>query len=955
MKTAKTGVSKRGIAHALGLSRTTVARAEKIRQKLLDAGYNNLFSEILLEQGHVTPGEILLKTARAARRAGGESTVLSGLAAKDLKKIANLVRIKAVGARAVFILQDTTGKSFYILAAGSAQVFRRSGYGEEVPLEIIAPGECIGEMGFFSHGKRSASVRAGEESILLEMEYQDLEKAFDLVPKLAINFLRIITQRLRRSNLRFHEMVQKSRQVEASLQNLHRVLDPTEMFSLHMGIEDLITRVILMASKAMNAERASLFLVDEVAGELWSKVAEGEDSREIRLPLDSGITGWVARNEKIVNIRDAYRDKRFNREVDKKTGYRTRSILCGPVINLHGELIGVIEVINKKMGVFTEQDEALFHAFAYQSAISLENFFLSQKIRRNYEKLAILLDIATSVAQNRDLDSLITGIVNKISEALNAERTSLFLLDREKNELWSKVAQGLDTAEIRFPCSTGLAGYVANEGSLVNIHDAYQDPRFNQAVDEQTGYKTRSVLCAPVVNRQGEIIGVTEVINKKEGSFDHDDEELLRAMSAQISVSIENIRLYEHVVGMKNYLERIQSSIANGIISIDRDGIVVTANRAVAELLDCEAGELAGRDARELLGPRNRQIIKDMQYVNANRLPLFDPEVDLVAPGGKTYKVNLNIVPMEGYRDEGEGIVVVIDDITREKRLKGTLTRYMSRDIVDKLLSDPKRQALGGVRSAATVLFSDIRGFTRIAESLTAEETVDLLNECFTLLSDVIFKNRGVLDKFMGDALMAVFGVPYTRSDDAARAVRSAIQMRERIGQFNRRRVQTGREPLMIGIGISTGEVISGNIGSRKRMDFTVIGDDVNISQHLEKINRLYGTEILVSESTFLETEGKFVVRFIDEVLFKGRKKPVRIYEVLGEAGYRLSASQEKFCEALALFRQRKFAGAKRLFAQGAGEDRTCQVFLSRCSFFQKNPPPDDWDGIWVEATPNDG
>jgi adenylate cyclase len=172
---------------------------------------------------------------------------------------------------------------------------------------------------------------------------------------------------------------------------------------------------------------------------------------------------------------------------------------------------------------------------------------------------------------------------------------------------------------------------------------------------------------------------------------------------------------------------------------------------------------------------------------------------------------------------------------------------------------------------------------------------------------------------------------------------------------MNRKRQAAGKEALMIGIGISTGEVISGNIGSRKRMDFTVIGDDVNISQHLEKINRLYGTEILISESTLQKTKDMFVVRFLDEVLFKNRKKPVRIYEVLGEAGYQLSLSEEKFCEALTLYHKQNFAKAKKLFAQGAKEDRPCQVFLSRCSHYLDNPPPENWNGTWVETSPDMG
>jgi adenylate cyclase len=226
---------------------------------------------------------------------------------------------------------------------------------------------------------------------------------------------------------------------------------------------------------------------------------------------------------------------------------------------------------------------------------------------------------------------------------------------------------------------------------------------------------------------------------------------------------------------------------------------------------------------------------------------------------------------------------------------------------------------------------------------------VDLLNECFSLLVDVILKNGGFLDKYIGDAMMAVFGVPYTHKDDAIRAVRSALKMREMLNRLNERRTAADLEPLRLGIGISTGEVISGNIGSRKRMDFTVIGDDVNISQYLEKLNKDYGTGILISEATCRELNERFVVRLVDEVLFKGRKRPVRVFEVLGEKGYQLSLDQDKFNNALTLYRERKFEAASLLFLQGAATDPPCKVFLSRCHTFLKNPPPHDWKGIWVE------
>jgi GAF domain-containing protein len=400
-------------------------------------------------------------------------------------------------------------------------------------------------MGYFSVGRRSASVRALEDSQLFIIDYKALDRAFEMAPRLAGNFLDIVTGRLRRANLRFQEALRKSRTIERSLDSLLSFLDMSEIMTLHTGIEGLINRIVVMASKVINADRASLFLIDAVAGELWSKEAEGEGSREIRIPLGKGIAGWVAQHDQLLNIKDAYTDPRFNPEVDKHTGYRTGSVLCGPIKDLEGEILGVLQVINKKGKAFDSDDEALFQAFAYQTAIAVENFSLYKKILINHGKMAILLDVATALSQTLDLETLINKIIEKVSEILQTERSSLFLLDHETDELWSKVAQGAEVSEIRFPSSTGLAGYVASTGEVLNIEDAYRDPRFNPSIDQITGYRTKSVICAPVINREGIIIGITQAVNKKEGVFDKEDGDLLLALSSQIAVAIENARLFQ--------------------------------------------------------------------------------------------------------------------------------------------------------------------------------------------------------------------------------------------------------------------------------------------------------------------------------------------------------------------------------------------------------------------------
>ena len=160
--------------------------------------------------------------------------------------------------------------------------------------------------------------------------------------------------------------------------------------------------------------------------------------------------------------------------------------------------------------------------------------------------------------------------------------------------------------------------------------------------------------------------------------------------------------------------------------------------------------------------------------------------------------------------------------------------------------------------------------------------------------------------------------------------------------------MEMGGLPIRVGIGICTGEMISGNIGSERRMDFTVIGDDVNISSRLESLNKQYKTKILISEATNIEIEDKFVTRVIDHLTVKGKSQAIQIFEVLGEKNYRLSKAQRCFGQGLALYRQGEFKKASILFEQGALGDPACGAYLSRCQHFLKHPPPPDWNGVWI-------
>ncbi len=217
----------------------------------------------------------------------------------------------------------------------------------------------------------------------------------------------------------------------------------------------------------------------------------------------------------------------------------------------------------------------------------------------------------------------------------------------------------------------------------------------------------------------------------------------------------------------------------------------------------------------------------------------------------------------------------------REKRIvKKLFSRYVSKDVFDRLVADPSLAALGGARRSMTVLFSDVRGFTAMSEKGSPEEVVAQLNEYFSRMVSVVFAHRGTVDKFVGDMVMALFGAPLDDEDHADHAVRTALAMTTALNQLNAEWQSQGRPTLDIGIGINTGDMVAGNIGSDTIMSYTVIGDAVNLGARLESLNKDYGTRIIISEATRARLKGRYDIHPLGDVIVKGKSKPVAIFEV---------------------------------------------------------------------------
>jgi len=283
----------------------------------------------------------------------------------------------------------------------------------------------------------------------------------------------------------------------------------------------------------------------------------------------------------------------------------------------------------------------------------------------------------------------------------------------------------------------------------------------------------------------------------------------------------------------------------------------------------------------------------------------------------------------------------------KEERIKTMFQKYVPQDVVNQIVSNPDA-ALIGKNANITVLFSDIRSFTTISESMQPDVLVDSLNRYFSVMVDIIYKRKGIIDKYIGDAIMAIFGAPKEYGDDVQQAVLSGVEMLEKLDIFNKQQRERGLKEFNIGIGINYGPVTVGNIGTSHKMDYTVIGDAVNLASRLEGLTKEYHTKLIISEGTYDAVKNFFYVREIDRVRVKGKLKPVKIFEPARSLSNNQKKAWQMYNNGVALFLERHWGESEKLFLKALDiltDDYLCQKYLLDIKTFKENPPDDDWDG----------
>ena len=840
-----------------------------------------------------------------------------------------------------------------------------------------------------------ASEQAASTSSSALATTQGTFKAF-LAPLNKQNFKQVVT-----------DVENKLEVVNQTLSMLDSLLDAQGFDSI---LNEMLRSITLKTGELLGADRTTIFLLDEDKNELWSIVAKGStgDPLEIRIPADKGIAGEVATFKKVVNIPfDFFDDPRSaqSKKTYKTTGYRTYTMLCMPLLNESGDLVAVVQLMNKLKKVhdpehplsdridtkgFTEEDERVFDEFAPSVRMILESSRSFRKAAQKQRAASALMSATESLSKSSlDLEDTLKRVMDEAKKLMNADRSTLWLIDEDRNELWTKIPIAGILKELRIPRSAGFAGQVAVSGKPLNIpFDLYEQAGSETAkkTDQTTKYRTCSLLCMPVFNSDGQLIGVTQLINKKKAnehppydpatwpeapdfwkaSFSRSDQEFMAAFNTQAGVALQNAKLFATVRQQEQLQRDILRSLSNGVISTNKKGEIIAANETAKKLLGfdkddrledqhiCKVvklekeGEFAKWFEQALAG-------KDEKSRNQ-----YYPEQTLIAQNSEEeHSINLSINSIADAKDPSKmnGALIVMDDISDEKRLKSTMYRYMTQEVAEALLESGDT-GLGGKKKKVSVLFSDIRSYTTLTEGMEPEEVVEMLNEYFESMVDAVFKYKGTLDKYIGDAIMAVFGSPLPIDDHEWCAVQSAMEMAYRLDVFNEGRAKLGKKTLKIGIGLHSDEVVSGNIGSSKRMELTSIGDGVNLASRLEGTSKMYGCVIVISEKTYEACKDRVWVRELDFITVKGKTEPVKIYELVGikegPLAKELDPEQQElinaYHEGRECYLNRNFEEAMSKFGRVLELDRNnkaADLHTDRCLHFLQEPPPADWDGVW--------
>lgn len=710
--------------------------------------------------------------------------------------------------------------------------------------------------------------------------------------------------------------------------------------------------ILLRALKqAVRAEHCRLYVIDVSEGGL---LCLGDDGQPVgdgeRLPMGEGIVGEVMSTGEALYLPDAQFVGHFRAGIDA-VGIPNMGALLSVPLAQNGAVVGALHLVNVPGADPARADVKLAGTICEWIVTAL-----AQGTSLLGGTSARVITLPEGLNQSWRLDTLLGRILALALDIVQADRGAIYLYDGTEDELVSRITVGLRNQQIRLPASAGLLGAVFRTGETVTLADVGADARYDRAIERLLGYRARDAVVVPILGSDGRPIGVFEAVNRRSGTFGDDDLRRLLALATQASLAVENWRLYEEVLTVKTTFDTIFRTLPSGVVILDNSGKVKFANLAASRILRVPEDKLEGATVTRLFQGMNQWLLADIDAVNTSREPRSQEGVELVVGDNEWIAVNIAINPLvRDGEDQPMGLMVVMEDVTREQSYRRTVSRYVSDKLVDQLMESGGTDLAGQVQDIS-VLMSDIRSFTSLTEQQGAQETVAMLNEYFSFMEDVVSNRQGTVDKYIGDALMALFGAPVSTGQDADHAVHAANDMLMVLKMLNTRRSQAGKPPLNIGIGIATGSVITGNIGSSKRTSFTAIGDPVNLSARLESLTKTYGVDVLICGTTKERLKGMVKLRTMDVIRVRGQERPTKIYEVANlrasQLGDAFTTLVDRYEAGLVAYLSGDWERALGLFQRAletVPDDRPSTRMLNRCRRLMADPPP-EWDGVWTHS-----
>jgi len=504
------------------------------------------------------------------------------------------------------------------------------------------------------------------------------------------------------------------------------------------------------------------------------------------------------------------------------------------------------------------------------------------------EQLRAMQDVGAMINSSLELDQVLLVVMDAIVDLTKAERSILLLRNEESGELEVSVFRNLDRETIEkstFEISRSIVGTVAESGEPVATMNAQSDSRF-AAQESIISYNLRSILCVPLKLKEM-VIGVIYADNRIQSGVFHDtDRDLLASFANQAAVAIENARLFQQIrnhlteiTEMRDLMDNVFASIASGVITIGDDERIALYNRAAERILGFPPGAIVHqtyRQALETLGLPVESLIEEVRQNGGARTT----EVDLTVRkrSGMT-TLNLTLTPLRDVEHEMLGVAMVLNDVTEKKRLE-SVRRYLPPALVDQIRDlDAAQRPQHRILS---VMFADVRGYSTFSEHVDPEKLIQIMNGYFTVFVNAIDKYEGLTDKFMGDAVMALYNTPlHPQRDHAERAIRTALMIQENMKAYLS--AMPAESQLHFGVGIHTGEAVVGNVGSSLRKDYSAIGDAVNLAKRIQE--NAGGDEILISSETYALVKDWAVVEPLQPIRVKGRQALEQIYRLEGVIG----------------------------------------------------------------------